>query len=262
MIILREGFALRLRMGLIALFLIILFIGITIQSHRVNATESTVLNVVNPLTGDEWFNFSTHVKNVGDTFIVNITIVNVTTMVTWQFGLQWNSSLLECVNATLPSDNALRRAHVTSNSIDVGGPDLSVSGLVVFGASSAYEGEPGFSGDGVLAQLAFRIKQGIGQSDLSFEGIVVDTFLLSRVGLAEISFTPVIGHYDYGDHGIYGDVNNDGTVNMKDISDAVLAFNSFPLSSSRWNPRADLDENGHVDMRDIVIVVLNFGKHA
>jgi hypothetical protein len=30
----------------------------------------------------------------------------------------------------------------------------------------------------------------------------------------------------------------------------------------RWNVFADLDGNGHVDMRDVAIVILNFGKHA
>jgi hypothetical protein len=57
-----------------------------------------------------------------------------------------------------------------------------------------------------------------------------------------------------------GDVNRDGLVNMRDISDAILAFNSFH-GTARWNPDADVDNSGRVDMRDIVIIVLNFGRH-
>ena len=58
-----------------------------------------------------------------------------------------------------------------------------------------------------------------------------------------------------------GDVDGDGKVDMRDISLAIAAFNSFP-NTPRWNVFADLDENGRVDMRDVVLVVLNFGKYA
>jgi hypothetical protein len=47
---------------------------------------------------------------------------------------------------------------------------------------------------------------------------------------------------------------------MKDVSDAILAFNSAP-GSSRWNPNADIDANGRVDMRDILTIAINFGQH-
>jgi len=56
------------------------------------------------------------------------------------------------------------------------------------------------------------------------------------------------------------DVNQDGVVDTKDISLAVAAFNSSP-GSPRWNPNADVDNSSRVDMRDIVIIVLNFGQH-
>jgi hypothetical protein len=52
----------------------------------------------------------------------------------------------------------------------------------------------------------------------------------------------------------------DGTVDMKDVSTVVKAFNSFP-NTPRWNKSADLDGSDRIDMRDIVIVVLNF-KHG
>lgn len=58
-----------------------------------------------------------------------------------------------------------------------------------------------------------------------------------------------------------GDINNDGTVNMKDVMIAILAFNSFP-DTARWNPNADIDSNGHIDMRDILLIVLHFNNRA
>jgi len=59
---------------------------------------------------------------------------------------------------------------------------------------------------------------------------------------------------------LLGDVNGDRKVNLKDVYAAVQAFNSF-LGKPKWNSAADLDNSGRVDMRDIVIIVLNFNKH-
>jgi hypothetical protein len=224
-------------------------------------TSQTLLKVVNPVTGDEWLNFTADDKKVGDTFIVNVTIANVEEMVCWQFELQWNSSLLECVNATIPLDSVFAYWNVNGEPIIVGGPDMSHSGLVVYGAEIAYLGNVGFNGSGVLAQVEFKILQ-TGQSELSFEGVIPhvgDTFLLHS-NLNEIPFVPINAHYSYNDSDpprALADVNNDGTVDMKDVATVVLAFNSFP-NTPRWNSLADLDGNGRIDMRDIVMVVLNF----
>lgn len=55
-------------------------------------------------------------------------------------------------------------------------------------------------------------------------------------------------------------MNNDETVDMKDVVAVILAFHSFP-NTPRWNSLADLDSYDRIDMRDIVIVMLNF-KHG
>jgi hypothetical protein len=59
---------------------------------------------------------------------------------------------------------------------------------------------------------------------------------------------------------LFGDVNHDRRINIKDVALAVLAFNSFP-GKSRWNPDADIDNSGRVDMRDLVMIILNFNQH-
>jgi hypothetical protein len=220
-----------------------------------------LLKIVNPLTGNEWFNFTPYSKKVGDTFIVNVTIANVKDMVGWQFALQWNSSLLECVNATIPSDNVLAYWNSTAQPMVVGGPDLSHSGFVLYGATVGYAGNTGFNGSGVLAQVEFKIIQTGGQSELSFEGVIPhfgDTYLLHG-NIIEIPFVSFNANYSYNDSGPLGDVNNDGAVDMKDVATVVLAFNSFP-NTPRWNGLADLDSSGRIDMRDIVIVILCFNR--
>jgi hypothetical protein len=61
---------------------------------------------------------------------------------------------------------------------------------------------------------------------------------------------------------ILGDVNWDGVVNMKDVSAWLQsrAFNSFN-GGARYDPYMDMDESGRVDMRDAVIIIMNFNKH-
>jgi parallel beta-helix repeat protein len=59
---------------------------------------------------------------------------------------------------------------------------------------------------------------------------------------------------------LFGDVNGDGKVDMKDVGVVARAFGSHP-DGSRWNPLADVDGNNAIDLRDIALVAKNFGKH-
>jgi hypothetical protein len=213
-------------------FLLIMpLITIAIQSHRVNATEPALLRVVNPLTGTNWLNFTSIDKKVGDTFIVNVTVANVAMMMGWQFGLQWNASLFECVNVSLPADNVLAYTDRPDGPLILLGPDLSQPGLAVAGtAAFPLPDQPSFYGSGVLAQVEFKIKQKSGQCDLSFEGINLDTFLLESNGNS-ISFTPVSGHYSLTDQTLFGDVDFDEKVDVRDVYAVILAVWLISISS-------------------------------
>jgi hypothetical protein len=222
-----------------------------------NPAEQALLQVVNPITGDGVFNFTD--KKVGDTFLVNVTVANVQRMVCWQFALQWDSSLLECVNTTIPSDNVFAYWNVSGEPMNVAGPDLSQRGLIVYGAGITYSDSVGFNGSGVLAQIEFKILNKEGQSVLAFVNIGIDTFLLSN-DLSDIWFMPVNGQYSFSGSTLIGDVNSDGKVDMRDIALLVTLFNTRP-SSTNWNPSADINNDGIVNMRDIAIVVIHFNQH-
>jgi len=56
-----------------------------------------------------------------------------------------------------------------------------------------------------------------------------------------------------------GDVNQDHVVNMADIAAAALAFNSSP-GLPNWNPYADMNGDGKVELRDIALAAINFLK--
>ncbi|HJW98459.1 MAG TPA: NosD domain-containing protein, partial [Candidatus Bathyarchaeia archaeon] len=66
--------------------------------------------------------------------------------------------------------------------------------------------------------------------------------------------------------GVPGDVSGstpgvyDGTTNIRDIQYLIVQFGTFPVSA-KWNPNADINGDGRVDMRDIQIAILNFNKH-
>lgn len=55
------------------------------------------------------------------------------------------------------------------------------------------------------------------------------------------------------------DTNQDGTVNMHDISIVARAIGSTP-GSSNWNPAADVNGDGAVNMNDLAIVARHFGE--
>jgi parallel beta-helix repeat protein len=59
---------------------------------------------------------------------------------------------------------------------------------------------------------------------------------------------------------IIGDINRDGTVDIKDLVLFVKAFGSYP-THTRWNPKADLNNDEKVDIKDLVLVIKHFGEH-
>jgi parallel beta-helix repeat protein len=163
-----------------------------VQSARAKRVETTYLQIINPLTGDEFFNFTVQQKSVGDTFVVNITIANVTAMSTWQCGLTWNSSLLAFVNASLPPDNILGNQNVIFAT-----SDTQSQAQLVLGASYSPVWSPGFfgvNGTCTLAQVELRVIERGGQCDFAFEGLDMDTFLLDK-NLDDMPFTPLGAHY-------------------------------------------------------------------
>jgi len=58
-----------------------------------------------------------------------------------------------------------------------------------------------------------------------------------------------------------GDIVKDGIINMRDIAACILLFQTTP-NSPNWNPVADVDGSGKIDMRDIAFLVIHFGYTA
>jgi hypothetical protein len=58
-----------------------------------------------------------------------------------------------------------------------------------------------------------------------------------------------------------GNANGDDRVNMRDISYFLNSnvFNAF-TGMARYNPQMDVDASGRIDVRDLLIIAINFGK--
>ena len=158
----------------------------------------TYMKIVNPLTGDGWFNFTILQKTVGDTFIVNITVVNAFDLDVWQIKLTWNPSLLAFVHAEIPSDNVF----AGKNPLAVGALE---TGALVYGAVVG-PGQTPFSGNGTLCQITLSLTSTPSElapeisCDLGFSNIDYDTFLCMRVGTEWNAYYPFValeGSYNY-----------------------------------------------------------------
>lgn len=187
----------------------------------------------------------------GEAFNVTVVVQNVKNLQAWQVGLSYDPNILEYENASIPSDNIFQ-----SHNVQMLGPDTSVPGYVVLGLGPTPEDLFSVNGSGKLCTFTF-VGKSPGNSSLALSNFGLDTFLLNA-SVNDIRF--MVGNSSASSVKFHGDVNKDGVVNMRDAGEAVLAFNSFP-GTDRWNANADLDNNDRVDMRDIVMIILNFNKH-
>jgi parallel beta-helix repeat protein len=174
-------------------------VGCTLTRLRLayGTNVQAYLKIVNPITGNQSFSFTSAEKSVGDTFTINITAIDVTRLASWQVGLLWNSSLLTFDNVTIPPDSLFG-----SQSLIVAGPDTSTPGLMLYGAALSPSGVP-VSGSGVLFQLILRITQSVNRTFPTIVHSGLDIYrpgtatFLSNDTLGDISFSPVSGNYDY-----------------------------------------------------------------
>lgn len=110
---------------------------------------------------------------VGTTFTVNLNVVDVQNLFTWQTLLQFNSTVLSCENATYPAAGYIFQG---LGQIPVTAVIDNSAGTVTFGASLL---STTASGSGIMCTIAFKVLS-VGQSPLTFSTPYgSDTFLLA-----------------------------------------------------------------------------------
>ena len=166
------------------------------NTHAVPPTE---FHVINAVTGDTQFLYSTDGQSVGYQFWANITLTNFTDVYTWQIKLLFDADLLNAVQAIYPADHifAGKTTAPVSPVID------NVTGSVLFGNSLS--GAPnGVNGtDARLCQIQFEIMEeptpGPGnflECDLTFFVGTGGTFLLDSIG-GDIASIKNEGYYNF-----------------------------------------------------------------
>ncbi|MDH7477397.1 MAG: CARDB domain-containing protein [Candidatus Bathyarchaeota archaeon] len=58
---------------------------------------------------------------------------------------------------------------------------------------------------------------------------------------------------------LLGDMDGDGKVDIKDLVLLIKAFGSYP-GHLRWNSNADFNSDSRIDIKDLILLVKNFGK--
>ncbi len=156
---------------------------VTSTSASVSAAVPPVFSVLNPgpesypadwnasstvrYVGTSDFFFYSNETSLGSTFVVNITVTNVTDLYAWGIGLVYDNTTLQFVNASLPTDNIFSGATASGGTL--------IQPPVVLGAVPYNEENGGlpiiewgatfiqgsqnwcFNGTGTVAQLEFKI---------------------------------------------------------------------------------------------------------
>jgi len=111
-----------------------------------------------------------------DPFVVNVTVEDVENLHAWQIKVLFNSTILNCTNATLPEDNVFADWTIVESTPIIN----NTAGYVIYNAT--IEETVGFNGSGILCQLEF-IGIDLGTTDLKFSTPYgEETFLKTPTG--------------------------------------------------------------------------------
>jgi hypothetical protein len=239
--------------SVVLLFFLLVGMSVLVLSVQPARSSPATQMVIMP----EQNTFYTNTTAPGTTFCINITVIDVADLVSWQLNLTWDSSLLNFSQATLPSDYVFAgQAYMIVIDVEVGS--------VIFGARLG-PGGTGFSGTGVLCQIELEIlniaSPPVATCNLTLAAEPVDTFL-SDSTLAHISFTTGNATFTYIQTELanLGDLNQDGKIDLYDAIITASAFQTYP-GHPKWNSLADLNHDNVIDVFDIIILAANFGKH-
>ncbi|UCH32426.1 MAG: hypothetical protein JSV05_03340 [Candidatus Bathyarchaeota archaeon] len=188
-------------------------------------------------------------EEAGQSFIVNITISNVSDLYGWEFRLAWNSSLLE---ATSVFEGAFLKAGgetffpspIVNNTAGHMLVDCTLIGSI-----------PGVSGSGVLAIITFFVENS-GECLLDLHGTILINS--SEYSIAHIA---VDGYFSTGSSTLIWDVTGDGYVGVDDIV-AVAEHFGTQVGDPDWDPIFDVNRDSYVGIDDIVEVAEHFGESS
>jgi hypothetical protein len=124
--------------------------------------------------------------DIGQTLTVNVSVIDVTDLYTWQVKLSFNNNTLEYLNAIYPSDHVFAGKPIVPVTPLLDYDSQKKTWYVLHGCS-LMGSEPGVNGSGTLCQIMFKARA----LDGSYLNLTdVDTYLLDS-DLDSIPFTPI-----------------------------------------------------------------------
>lgn len=128
--------------------------------------------------------------------------------------------------------------------------------------------KPGWNGTGFSPIVSYRWAFGDGNITTVPNPTIVHTYSDSGNYTVTLTVTDAMSRSNATSQlvtvtmviGLEGDLNNDGVVNIFDIVIIAVAYGSH-TGDPNWDPVADIDQNGVINVFDVVVVALNFGKH-
>jgi hypothetical protein len=145
------------------ILLVALLLAFALVTHvRADTTMNCVVLVAEP-------------ADLYEVVTVNITIVDVVGVAAWQIKLDFDPTMLQCLEIRLPEDNIFAgKTNVITPNID------NTEGFIEHGfVFFPVESEDIFTGSGVLCQIDFNATA-VGEDELTFLGVAgyTDTFIL------------------------------------------------------------------------------------
>jgi hypothetical protein len=114
----------------------------------------------------------------------------------------------------------------------------------------------------------YSISWDLGDGSTSAGSTVTHSYAIRGSYVVTMTATDANGARLIDVHAIFvrleGDVNNDCTVDVADLSLVGAAFGASPgpPPSVHWNPFADLNNDGSINIVDLVVVASHFGTHC
>jgi hypothetical protein len=128
-----------------------MFIVLSSLTYKTYASETTTMAIVNTLTGTGQFIFYVNTTSVGQKFLANVTVTNVTDLWNWQYLINWDPELLNISRAFIPDDNVFKGRTIVTPTPSINYTEGTVKhGAVILSGDT-------FTGSGTLAQLEFVI---------------------------------------------------------------------------------------------------------
>jgi hypothetical protein len=221
------------------IFFIYLILIITVCLTMVGVSEA-------PTTATVSQNPAVNYELVNTTFTINLTVTDADDIQAWDANITFDPTIVKVVNASegefLKSGSATYFNYLAPEN----------AGYIYIAASYYFWiPTPGFgvSGNGTLANITFQVMANEGNTSLHYKD---DETILWYYNGTDPDKQPRILNDGFVQVRIPGDVNGDRIVDGLDLNALADAYGSTSISLN-WNPDADLDYNGLVDIFDIGI---------